>query len=212
MTSLVFADIETTGLSANSDQIIELGAARMVDRKIVATFQAYVRPRVRVTPGAFAIHGLSDDFLSKFEGIRDVYPRFSEFLGDDDVMIHNAPFDVGFLNAETGGALSARHRVTDTLVMARANRPRKRNSLDVLVKEFGIPLDRSKHGAMDDSVALAHVWLAMTAGQETMDVSSVVDSRPMYAPVTERTIVRLASPEELEAHRNYMLKHKMAVF
>ena len=99
----VALDLETTGLQAGIDKIIEIGCVEIVDRKIGLTLRHYVCPPVRVTPGAEAVHGLTDSFLSGFTSIETVWPDVMDFIDGAEVLIHNAPFDMAFLDAEVGG-------------------------------------------------------------------------------------------------------------
>lgn len=211
MTRLVVLDTETTGHSTSAGhRIIEIGCLELVDRQLSGKqFHCYVNPDRDVDPGAQAVHGLSRDFLSQFDTFPSVVNDLLAFLSGAEVLIHNAPFDLGFLNYEL--ALMRRQdriedvcSITDTLLMARQKHPGQRNSLDALCKRYGVDATRRRyHGALLDSELLAQVYLHMTCEQgslfqgEALTRSSCVES----APLLERTPRYVhASDEELSAH------------
>ena len=175
----IILDTETTGLSAaDGHRIIEIGCVELVDRRASGrTLHLYLNPEREIDEGALAVHGLSLDRLRdepKFEQIAD---RLIDFIADADVLIHNASFDVGFLDAELARlarAPFAEHvrSVIDTLALARSLHPGKRNSLDALCDRYGVSnAQRVLHGALLDAQLLAEVYLAMTRGQDSLEIS-----------------------------------------
>lgn len=207
----VFLDTETTGLQPGVDKIIEIACVEVVDRKIGRGIQSYVCPPVRVTPGALAIHGLSDEMLSGHKPMRDVWPMFAEFVGDSEVLIHNASFDMAFLRDEVPGLSFS--KVTDTVELARSILgPKRKVTLDQLAKNFGIKRMRGQyHGALEDATDLANVWIQMTIGQESFDMPVKKDPVPIgwNGP---RPVVFAATAEELAAHKAFMQRHGMIAF
>ena len=172
----IVLDTETTGLDvANNHRIIEIAGVELINRKLTKnSYQIYLNPE-RTVGRSFQIHGLSDDFLSDKPLFIDVYQEFLDFIKDSELLIHNAEFDVGFLNHELKLAnLDIKiedhvNKITDTLSIAREKHPGQRNSLEVLTDRYQITgYDRSYHGALIDSEILADVYLAMTGGQRDL--------------------------------------------
>lgn len=196
----IVLDTETTGLYAkNGDRIVEIGCVELVDRKPTGRrLHQYLNPEREVPIEAQRIHGLTDEFLADKPKFREVAAELADFIRESELVIHNAAFDMEFLNVEFGllgdaGMASARGLcvgIVDTLKMARDMRPGKRNSLDALCGEYAVDnSNRQFHGALLDAQLLAEVYLAMTRGQESlvMDLDApssmvqplVVGSRPM---------------------------------
>jgi len=172
----IVLDTETTGLDiANDHRIIEIAGVELLNRKLTKnSYQIYLNPERTVGP-SFKIHGLSDNFLSDKPFFKDVYKDFLDFIKDSELLIHNAEFDIGFLNHELNIAdLDIKiedhvSKITDTLSIAREKHPGQRNSLEVLTDRYQITgYDRSYHGALIDSEILADVYLAMTGGQRDL--------------------------------------------
>ena len=172
----IVLDTETTGLDiANDHRIIEIAGVELVNRKLTKnSYQIYLNPE-RAVGQSFNIHGLSDDFLSDKPLFKDVYQEFLNFIKDSELLIHNAEFDIGFLNHEIKLAdLDVKiedyvSKIIDTLSIAREKHPGQRNSLEVLTDRYQITgYDRSYHGALIDSEILADVYLAMTGGQRDL--------------------------------------------
>ena len=172
----IVLDTETTGLDiANNHRIIEIAGVELINRKLTKnSYQIYLNPE-RTVGRSFQIHGLSDDFLSDKPLFIDVYQEFLDFVKDSELLIHNAEFDIGFLNHELKLAkLDLKiedhvSKITDTLSIAREKHPGQRNSLEVLTDRYQITgYDRSYHGALIDSEILADVYLAMTGGQRDL--------------------------------------------
>jgi DNA polymerase-3 subunit epsilon len=172
MSREIVLDTETTGVEArNGDRIVEIGCVELVNHCPTGrSFHVYLNPERAMSEGAFAVHGLSDSFLADkplFAGIAD---ELIEFLGDSRLVIHNAPFDVGFLDMEfarVGKPRLASERVVDTLVMARRKHPGASNSLDALCSRYGIDTSRRvKHGALLDAEILADVYIELLGGKQ----------------------------------------------
>jgi DNA polymerase-3 subunit epsilon len=175
----IVLDTETTGLYAkNGDRVVEIGCVELVDRKPTGRrLHRYLNPEREVPIEAQRIHGLTDEFLADKPKFRDVAAELADFIRDAELVIHNASFDMEFLNAEFGllsvpdmeSARGLCAGVVDTLKMARDIRPGKRNSLDALCSEYGVDnSNRQFHGALLDAELLAEVYLAMTRGQESL--------------------------------------------
>ncbi len=168
----IVLDTETTGLDArNGDRIVEIGAVELLDGMPTGeTFHAYVNPERPMPAEAFAVHGLGDDFLKDQPVFAAVLPALLEFLAEDRLVIHNASFDLAFLNMEferAGVAPIGWDRVLDTLSLARRKHPGAQNSLDALCARYGIDNSRrTKHGALLDSEILAEVYLELTGGRQ----------------------------------------------
>jgi DNA polymerase-3 subunit epsilon len=170
-------DTETTGLDpASGHRIIEIGCIELIDRKLTGNrFHVYLNPEREVDPGAVEVHGLSTAFLADKSRFNDIAQDFLGFIDGAELVIHNAPFDVGFINHELKRAgsnfktVADYCEVLDTLLMARKKHPGQRNSLDALCKRYGIDnKHRSLHGALLDAEILTEVYLAMTGGQTTL--------------------------------------------
>ncbi|MDR3096942.1 MAG: DNA polymerase III subunit epsilon [Paraburkholderia sp.] len=211
----IILDTETTGLNARTgDRIIEIGCVELVNRRLTGNnLHFYVNPERDSDPGALAVHGLTTEFLSDKPKFAEVANEILDFVRDADIIIHNAPFDIGFLDAELallGKPAFKEHcgEVIDTLVQAKQIFPGKRNSLDALCDRFGISnAHRTLHGALLDSELLAEVYLAMTRGQESLviDMTSTAETTGSVATprVKFETLalpVIAASEEELTAH------------
>ena len=212
----IILDTETTGLNPlTGDRVIEIGCLEMIDRRLTGNkLHHYINPQRDIDPGAVAVHGLTGEFLSDKPVFADVADDIITFLKDSEVIIHNAPFDVGFLNAEFGFLKRGKvddhvAGVIDTLKNAREMFPGKRNSLDALCERFAISNEhRTLHGALLDAELLAEVYLAMTRGQEDLMIDlHGMDSDAANAnrkPLPTKLVVQLASNEEQEAHQAYL--------
>ena len=215
----IILDTETTGLDpAAGDRIVEIACLELVNHLPTGrTFQRYLNPEREVSAGALEVHGLSDAFLAKQPRFADIVDELLAFIGDATLVIHNAEFDVGFLNAELArcGRPPLQGKVIDTLQMARQKFPGAQASLDALCRRFSIDNSaRSKHGALLDSELLAEVYLELVGGRQVgldlvLQSSAPAGSR---APLAER-IARpprphAPSPEELAAHAALVAKLK----
>lgn len=212
----IFLDTETTGLSpAQGHRIIEIAAIEVVNRRITQNhFHVYLNPDREIDQGAQEVHGITLEFLQDKPRFTEVVDEFLDFVADAELIIHNAPFDVGFLNAELGKIERANIEeacasIIDTLKMAKDSRPGQRNSLDALCRHFGI--DNSKrtlHGALLDAELLADVYMAMTRGQESLmmdlvEVTSASDDMSVAARSKPLRVVA-ADEDELAAHQEYL--------
>lgn len=207
----VVLDTETTGLDCrNGDRLVEIGCVEIVGRRIgERRFHTYINPEREVDAGAVAVHGLTTEFLSDKPKFAEVAAQFIDFVRDAELIIHNAAFDVGFLNQELSllkqGSLDRYCcGVVDTLRMARELRPGKRNNLDVLCSEYGVDnSNRQFHGALLDAELLADVYLAMTRGQNSLAIAfDEPEPGAMATPVALRLPLRVRSarPDELQEH------------
>lgn len=210
----VVLDTETTGLSPEQGhRVIEIGALELNDRQATGrTFHVYLNPDREVDAGALEVHGLSNEFLADKPRFENVVDEFLDFIADAELIIHNAPFDVGFLNAElarldkgklTGYCVG----VMDTLKQARELHPGQRNNLDALCKRYAVDnSNRAYHGALLDSQLLAEVYLAMTRGQDSLiiEMAALTPRRQEQAAGPVELIVLRADSDELAAHAAYL--------
>ncbi len=184
---IVILDTETTGLNPqDGHRIIEVGGVEMIKRRLTGQrFHAYINPNRIIDQGAIAVHGITNEFLKDKPFFEDIVEDFLAFIKDAELVIHNAPFDVGFLNHELSllkhkmGTIEDYTEVFDTLAYARKKHPGQRNSLDALCKRYGIDNShRELHGALLDSEILADVFILMTGGQSSLldDIHSDLES------------------------------------
>jgi DNA polymerase-3 subunit epsilon len=172
----IILDTETTGLEPHLDhRIIEIGCIELLHRRPTGrVFHRYLNPEREIDAGAIDVHGLTNEFLAGHPRFAEIVDELLAFIAGAELVIHNAPFDVAFLNAELarlpGRGLVANHcTVLDTLEMARARHPGQRNSLDALCKRYDVDnSQRTLHGALLDAEILADVYLAMTGGQTAL--------------------------------------------
>jgi DNA polymerase-3 subunit epsilon len=211
----IVLDTETTGLSASlGHRLIEVGCLELVNRQLTGQqFHAYLNPQREVDAGAFNVHGISNEFLQDKPLFADVAPQLLTFLGDAELIIHNAPFDLSFLNMELqriGHTRSIEQQcpVLDTLVFAKQKHPGQKNNLDALCKRYGVNnTNRTLHGALLDAELLAFVYLAMTGGQINLFAQDKIEqaSTPLTAPTLQsNSPVYMASVEEQAAHEAFM--------
>ena len=208
----IVLDTETTGLNPRTgDRVIEVGCVEIFNRKLTGNnFHRYINPERDSDEAALAVHGLTTEFLSDKPKFHEIAHELREFVQGAEVIIHNAPFDLGFLNHEftrLGMKPFVEHcgGVIDTLVNAKELHPGKRNSLDALCDRYGISnAHRKLHGALLDSELLADVYLAMTRGQNSLTMDVAVEANSIgdmldAAPLGE-IIVVTADADELAAH------------
>ncbi|MGF6274948.1 DNA polymerase-3 subunit epsilon [Massilia sp. UYP11] len=208
----IVLDTETTGLNPRTgDRVIEVGCVEIVNRKLTGNnFHRYINPERESDEAALAVHGLTTEFLSDKPKFHEIAEELRQFVQGAEVIIHNAPFDLGFLNHEftrIGLPPFIEHcsGVIDTLVQAKERHPGKRNSLDALCDRYEISnAHRKLHGALLDSELLADVYLAMTRGQNSLTMDVEVESANAgdaldVVPLGE-IIVIAASVDELAAH------------
>lgn len=210
----IVLDTETTGLNPRSgDRIIEVGCVEIVNRRLTGNnFHTYINPERDSEEGALAVHGLTTEFLSDKPKFAEIANELRDYVKDAEIIIHNAPFDLAFLDAEfnrLGFPRFADHvaRVTDTLVQAKEMHPGKRNSLDALCDRYGISnAHRALHGALLDAELLAEVYLAMTRGQNSLTIDLAVPetnaagSEALEAAPLAEIIVLQATEEESAEH------------
>jgi DNA polymerase-3 subunit epsilon len=215
----IVLDTETTGLEVSQGhRIIEIGCVELDTRRLTGNhYHQYINPNREIDQGAIEVHGITNEFLKDKPSFERIFREFLEFVEGSELVIHNAPFDLGFLNSEIqrlepdAPRLEDRCKIVDTLVMARSKHPGQRNSLDALCQRYGVDnSQRDLHGALLDSEILADVYLLMTGGQTALQLSDNDSGAESGASRSER-IIRLdagrpalpviaASTEELAAH------------
>jgi DNA polymerase-3 subunit epsilon len=220
----IILDTETTGLEvAQGHRLIEIGCLELVGRRLTGRqFHKYLNPEREIDEGASAVHGLTLAKLQREPKFADIAQELLAFIEGAELVIHNAPFDVGFLNAELARldakatTLESRCTVLDTLSLARKMHPGQRNSLDALCKRYGV--DNSKrelHGALLDARILADVYLAMTGGQTALTLSASPEEKKMVdlgnrwkrSGSSPLAIIK-SSNKEIEIHELMMSKIK----
>jgi DNA polymerase-3 subunit epsilon len=213
---IVFLDTETTGLSpAQGDRVIELGCVEMVNRAATGrTFHYYLNPQGKsIDAGAQAVHGISTAFLADKPVFKDIAADFIDFIKDAEVVIHNAPFDIGFLNAELERVglkpmkVASNSSVTDTLVLAKNQYPGKRNSLDGLCDRFAVNRsNRNLHGALLDARLLAEVYLNLTRSQESLGMALQHASMPTLSASAGAAQLKAFVPsfDDMSAHETHL--------
>lgn len=176
----IVLDTETTGLDAkNGHRIIEIGCVEMVNRRLTGNhFHEYIHPEREIDEGAQEVHGISLEFLADKPKFHEIVDAFIEYVDGSELIIHNASFDVGFINAELKilkhkvRDITSICKVTDSLMLARDKHPGQRNNLDALCKRYEIDnFNRELHGALLDSEILAEVYLRMTGGQTSLSLA-----------------------------------------
>jgi DNA polymerase-3 subunit epsilon len=198
----IVLDTETTGRSKSENRIIEIGAIEMIDRVQTGKhYHVYLNPQQAVEQGALAVHGLTNAFLADKPLFADVVEALMAFIDGAELIIHNAPFDVGFIEAELARVGHAIQRledcctIIDTLPMARQKHPGQRNSLDALCKRYEVDnSDRALHGALLDSHLLALVYLRMTGGQNSL-FASTAPTTTMAQVVGSQVVMRRIWPD-----------------
>ena len=218
----IVLDTETTGLEVEQrHRIIEIGCVELNNRRLTGrSFHRYLNPERDIDEGALEVHGLTREQLAKEPKFAEIHAEFLDFVRDAELVIHNAPFDVAFLNAELArlesGALLITDlcRVLDTLALARQMHPGQRNNLDALCKRYAVDNShRDYHGALLDARILAEVYLAMTGGQAKLILSAELDTARSRAarldapnPLSDsvRVAVVMANEEELAAHEHVL--------
>ncbi|MEO9131144.1 MAG: DNA polymerase III subunit epsilon [Sphingomonas sp.] len=218
MREIVF-DTETTGFSfADGDRMVEIGCVEMINRvETGRTFHGYFHPERTMPPGAQAVHGLSDAFLSDKPLFAHGVDALLEFLGDSPLVAHNASFDFGFINGELGRcgrqAISL-DRMVDTIVIARTRHPGAKHSLDALCSRYGIDRShRTLHGALLDAQLLAQVYVELTGGRQIGLglVSEIVEVQASFSPAAAPATIRparifSASDDEIARHAAFVTK------
>ncbi|MFZ0501536.1 MAG: DNA polymerase III subunit epsilon [Steroidobacteraceae bacterium] len=216
----IVLDTETTGLEAAlGHRIIEIGCVELVNRRVTGrTFHRYLNPERDIDLGAEAVHGLQRQDLARQPRFAEVADDLLEFVGGSELVIHNAEFDVTFLDTELRRAgrttmMSELCRVLDTLILAREMHPGQRNNLDALCKRYNVDNSRRElHGALLDARILADVYLAMTGGQGALALTESVSGAAVLGAGQVRALVRPPAPlrviaateQELRAHREML--------
>ena len=210
-------DTETTGINtSDGHRIIEIGCIEMENRRITGKeFHYYINPEREIDEGATRVHGLTYEKLKNEPLFKDIKSDFMNFISDSELIIHNADFDIGFLNYElslvkSSNVIEDKALVLDTLKMARNMHPGKKNSLDALCNRYEIDRSmRQVHGALIDADLLAKVYLAMTGGQETFELNEAKsrDKEEKIKIQRENSFslkVIKANSSELDAHENFL--------
>jgi DNA polymerase-3 subunit epsilon len=211
----VVLDTETTGLSAAlGDRVIEIGCIELLSRRVSDNhFHRYVNPERRSEEGALRVHGLTEEFLADKPKFAEIAGAFLDYVRGAELIIHNADFDVEFLDLELERAGLGRLQehaagVIDTLVLARELHPGRRNSLDALCERYAVNnAHRTLHGALLDARLLAEVYLAMTRGQDSlaMDLETAAEQAAVTARIdASKLVVLRATEQEARAHEAYL--------
>lgn len=215
----IVLDTETTGIGPElGHRIIEIGCVELLDRKLTGKhYHVYLNPEREVDEGAFRVHGISNEFLADKPLFKSIVDEFRDFIEGAELIIHNAPFDLGFIDSEfkhSKAGIVTRDicSVLDTLVLAREKHPGQRNSLDALCKRYDIDnSNRNFHGALLDAEILAAVYLAMTGGQTSLftdDNDQASHHTTKQIKVVENLIssspVIHATKDELERHQDFI--------
>ena len=210
-------DTETTGIShSQGHRIIEIGCVEIVKRRITnRRFHQYLQPNRQIDAGALKVHGITNEFLQGKPSFAAVVDEFMDFIKGAELVIHNAPFDVGFINNELNllkkgwKSLDNYCKIFDTLAMARSNHPGQKNNLDALCKRYYVDnSNRQLHGALLDAEILADLYLTMTGGQVSLlspaqKKASVQSLKPISS---ERPALFVVAPteQELQAHEQHL--------
>jgi len=215
----IVLDTETTGLeTSQGHRIIEIGCVELFNRRLTGRhYHQYINPEREVDAGAFQVHGISNEMLADKPKFAQIFDEFMAFVGDADLIIHNAAFDIGFINYEFSRlnprltTIDTNRTIIDSLLLARAKHPGQKNNLDALCKRYGVDnSQRDLHGALLDAEILADVYLLMTGGQTALSLggnqsnnkesgSAVSEIRRL--PSTRKPLpVLIASAEELVVH------------
>lgn len=217
MTRQLVLDTETTGLEPKEGhRIIEIGCVELLNRRLTGNnYHVYINPEREIDQGAIEVHGITNEFLADKPKFSQIAKEFKQYIDGAELVIHNAPFDVGFINHEFGminlKTVADYCSVVDTLKMARKMHPGQRNSLDALCKRYFVDnSSRDLHGALLDAEILADVYLAMTGGQVNLFAESSSNADQQKKTVDHQTIeasnlmVIQSTPEELAQHQAYL--------
>lgn len=215
----IVLDTETTGLEPEQGhRIIEIGCVEVANRELTGRhYHVYINPEREVEDSAVEVHGITNDFLADKPTFRDVAHDFLEFIRGAELIIHNAPFDVGFMDHEFGMLDAGYPRtadvcgIRDSLLMARNKHPGQKNNLDVLCRRYGIDnSNRELHGALLDAEILALVYLAMTGGQTALSLGEAEEGEEVATEIrrlgSDRSPLPVPGPDadELSAHRAFL--------
>ncbi len=213
----IVLDTETTGIDPKSGhRIIEIGCVEIINRRTTNNhYHQYIKPYRKIDDGAFKVHGITNEFLNDKPSFFDIVDEFMDFINGAELIIHNASFDVGFINHELKLLKQGRKpveeycQILDTLALARKQNPGQKNNLDALCKRYGIDnSNRQLHGALLDAEILAEVYLTMTGGQVsllgTTEKKTPVNSIQRISKDRESLLLIQPSQEELQAHAKYI--------
>ncbi len=224
MSRQLVLDTETTGLDPKQGhRIIEIGCIEIINRRVTGQYyHQYINPEREIDIEAQRVHGLSSEFLADKPSFSTIVDEFLEYVGDAELIIHNAPFDIGFINHELRllrrglTKIHDRCQIIDTLALARSMHPGQRNSLDALCKRYEVDnSNRNLHGALVDANLLAFTYLAMTSGQENLFAeqmeAKVTDDNPsnkisLTTLNTSELKVQLANDDEINHHQAFLSK------
>ena len=223
MNRQIILDTETTGLDFKTGhRVIEIGCIEIVNRKFTGNeYHTYINPERESDEGALRVHGLTTEFLSDKPRFSEIYKEFIDFIKDSELLIHNAEFDIGFLDNEIRLVSKDLNpideevfKITDTLQIAREKHPGQRNSLDALVNRYEINgYDRELHGALLDSKILGDVYLSMTGGQSDLDFTTGENNKQSEEVVkdkpSERKKLKIINVSAQEKARNIEYLDKM---
>jgi len=220
MSRQIVLDTETTGLDPKQGhRIIEIGCVELINRRLTGNnYHQYIQPDREIDEGALQVHGITQEFLADKPRFADISDELLAYLGDAELIIHNAPFDIGFLNYELRMIhgeqfdLTGRCDVLDTLAMARQMHPGVRNNLDALCKRYSVDNSgRELHGALLDSEILADVYLMMTGGQSSLSLDAGQEAGRLNQQAISRVKkdrprlpVIKPSDEEMQQHQHYL--------
>ena len=213
----IVLDTETTGLDPHKGhRIIEIGCVELIDRKRTGNeLHQYLQPDRKIDAGAIEVHGITNEFLQDKPHFSDIVDDFLAYIKDSELIIHNAPFDVGFIDKELSlispelGDTKKYCQVVDSLVMARRMRPGQKNSLDALCRHFNIDNStRELHGALLDAELLAEVYLALTGGQEALFQDSDNGQNSVSEVIIRQLDSNRAALPIIHATENELLLHE----
>ena len=215
----IFLDTETTGLDPNQGhRIIEIAAVEMSNRQLTNNqYHTYLNPERDIDPAAQEVHGITIDFLQDKPLFNDISNDFLGFIKDAEIIIHNAPFDVGFLNMELGKVSLKKletyvSSIFDSLLLAKEIRPGQRNNLDALCKSYGVDnTSRTLHGALLDAQLLSDVYLAMTRGQEGFEINFTSNSENINIGDANQAELIIIEPnkDEIKSHKEFLSNIKI---
>ena len=210
----IFLDTETTGLDPNQGhRIIEIAAVEMNNRQLTNNhYHTYLNPERDIDSAAQEVHGITLDFLQDKPLFNDISNDFLNFIKDAEIIIHNAPFDVGFLNMELGKVSLKKletyvSSIFDSLLLAKEIRPGQRNNLDALCKSYGVDnTSRTLHGALLDAQLLSDVYLAMTRGQEGFEINFTSNSENINIGDANQAELIVIEPnkDEVKSHQEFL--------
>ena len=216
MQRLIVLDTETTGLDVeDGHRVIEIGCIEIIDRTVTSnSFHQYLNPQRLVDEKAYEVHGISNEFLKDKPRFSDIIDKFTDYISNSPLVIHNAAFDLGFLKTEYKLSnhqnidLDDNREIIDTLKIARGKSPGKRNTLDALCSRYSVDnTDRSLHGALLDAKLLANVYLRMTQGQTLIeglsDATNTHDENNIEIVENRKPKIIYANENEVAEHNNY---------